>query len=311
MHDDSRGSPRRRRDRSQWIFSDQVSPLTSGRIPRRIEHFELQEVIGEGSMGIVIAAVDARDGSPAAIKILRPELLGSIPEARFARELRILDQLDHPGLARVLGSGTVEVRGGRLPWIALERIDGEELIEDADRRGLDRTARLEQLRLVADAVGFAHSRGFVHRDLKPENIRVDGGGRPRVLDFGIAAVLTGIAGGSWEPLTGSGELLGTFELLSPEQVAGEEVGPPSDVYSLGVIGGLLLVGHTPYKADSAMVPQLLIEIRGGALGGIRAWLEALPPPVFSLLMRCVSREPEDRPKDGAALAEELGALIAG
>lgn len=292
------------RRRSGWIFSDDVSPIVTGQIPERVGEFTLESVIGDGAMGIVFAAC-SDDGAAVAVKVLRPELLGSIPEVRFRREMEILRRLDHPGLCRIIDSGVVAAPIGDLPWIAMERIEGPDLITDAEARALDLEQRLDLLQAVAEAMGSAHVLGFVHRDLKPDNIRVDPDGRPRVLDFGIAAVLTEIADGSWYGLTQTDELLGSFDTLSPEQVLGAPLGPPSDVYALAVIGGTLLTGRSPYTADSDALAELLQEIGDGAPGDLHSWEPLIPAPIFAVLRRALSPDPTDRPENGTAFARAL------
>src|SRR5690606_29386957 len=140
----------------------------------------------------------------------------------------LLASLVHPAIARLYAAGTDETTAGRVSWLAMELVEGTDLLEFAASQRLDTDARLRLMVEICRAVHYAHSRGIVHRDLKPANVLVDGDGAPHVLDFGVAHVA-----GADETLTRTGEVLGTVPYMSPEQLEGrmDRVDPRSDVYS--------------------------------------------------------------------------------
>ena len=167
--------------------------------------------------------------------------------SRFRHEAEILARLRHPGIAQVYEAGIGD--DGR-PFIAMEFISGMPLDQYSRSRGLDAAARLDLLAKVCDAVQHAHDKGVIHRDLKPGNILVDESGQPKVLDFGVAHVtaadLLSTAG-----RTQAGQLLGTLNYMSPEQIGANPAGLDgrSDVYTLGVILFELLAHRLPYHLD--------------------------------------------------------------
>ncbi|MBL8896991.1 MAG: serine/threonine protein kinase, partial [Planctomycetes bacterium] len=197
----------------------------------RVGPYRLLERLGSGGMGTVWLAVRDEAGFSlrVALKLLRKAPDRELLVPRFLRERRILADLEHPGIARLLDGGTSE---DGYPYLALEYVRGTPLDEHA--RALPLEQRLFLLASIADAVQAAHERGIVHRDLKPSNILVTPEGAPKLLDFGIAkiceeedAVIT--------QLTGTGERLLTPRYAAPEQIRGEAVSPATDVYALGVL----------------------------------------------------------------------------
>jgi formylglycine-generating enzyme required for sulfatase activity len=230
-------------------------------IGERIGPFVVVALLGEGGMGRVL--LGRRDGvefeQHVAIKVLRGVL--AIPELRrrFEAERRILARLEHPGVARLIDGGTTE-RG--VPWLAMQYVAGEPLDVFCDRTRATVRARVSLLREICEAVAHAHSRLLVHRDLKPSNVLVDRGGRPWLIDFGIAKLLDDEDGDAL--LTQTGMRLLTPRFASPEQVRGEPVTPASDVYSLGVMLHELLTGASPYGLDAgttrARLERAVLEV---------------------------------------------------
>ena len=214
--------------------------------PERIDDFEVLRVLGEGGMGIVYEARQRSPNRLVALKVLRPGLLDEERLRRFRHEGEVLGWLNHPGIAKVFATGAEDTPVGRLPYIAMERIEGQPIDAYAREHELSIEARLELVTRLCDAVQHAHQKGVVHRDLKPANVLVSAGGELKVLDFGIARItesdLVTISA-----VTAAGEVLGTLPYMSPEQVGTEraEVDTRSDVYALGVIAYELLCGERP------------------------------------------------------------------
>ena len=184
-------------------------------LPRQIAGYEILRLLGEGGMGRVYLAREAHPPREVALKLVRG--LDGEALARFRREVELLAPLEHPGIARLYAAGEADFGGVRLPWLALEYVQGSDLLAYAGEHDLDLPARLRLLIAVCRAVHYAHGRGVVHRDLKPGNVLVGADGQPRVLDFGIAR-LRGEGGAG---MTQLGQVLGTVPYMSPEQLAGD------------------------------------------------------------------------------------------
>jgi serine/threonine protein kinase len=171
---------------------------------------------------------------------------------RFEYESEILAKLQHPGIAHVYASGTFDLGDGAQPWFAMELIDGRPLHVFLKDEPLSTKGKLELVVALCDAVQHAHLRGVVHRDLKPANVLVDRSGQPKVLDFGVARSIDADVQATMH--TTAGELVGTLNYMSPEQLdGGKEIDARCDVYALGVIGYELLGGRLPHHARSSAV----------------------------------------------------------
>ncbi len=218
-----------------------------GESQRRIGPYRVVRLLGRGGMGAVYLAAREEDfRQPVALKLIKRGMDTDEIIRRFRNERQILAELHHPNIARILDGGTSP--DGR-PFFAVEYVEGEPLHRHCDAHKLSIRGRLELFRKVCAAVQFAHQQLVVHCDLKPANILVDGAGEPKLLDFGIAKLLS--------PDRASPTLLTiadrrplTPEYASPEQVRGERVTPSCDVYSLGVVLYQLLTGHAPYRLDT-------------------------------------------------------------
>ncbi|MGK7311858.1 MAG: tetratricopeptide repeat protein [Candidatus Longimicrobiales bacterium M2_2A_002] len=210
---------------------------------RRIGSYEVRGVLGRGGMGAVYSAVRADDEyrQEVAIKLVRLGADDPRIRRRFLTERQILADLDHPNIARLLDGGTTE---DGLPYVVMERVEGEPIDVYCDRRGLSIDDRLRLFVRVCEAVQFAHRSLVVHRDIKPGNILVTDDGVPKLLDFGIAKLLDVPPGTAH---TRTAARLMTPEYASPEQVRGETITTASDVYSLGVLLYELLTGRRPYR----------------------------------------------------------------
>jgi serine/threonine protein kinase len=179
-----------------------------------------------------------------AIKLLSRGMDTSFIVRRFRNERQILASLDHPNIARLLDGGATD---DGLPYFVMEYIDGVPLHEWCDAHRLSISERLQLFRKVCAAVHYAHQNLIVHRDLKPTNILVNAEGQPKLLDFGIAKLLsTGDGANAADPTITLYRML-TPDYASPEQVRGERITTASDIYSLGVILYELLTGHRPYR----------------------------------------------------------------
>ncbi|MFE0777783.1 serine/threonine-protein kinase [Streptomyces sp. NPDC058861] len=265
--------------------------------PAFIGPYRLVGRLGAGGMGVVYRAETA-DGRPLAVKLVRAEAAGDGEfRRRFAREVRAARLVGGEWAAHVLDADTK----AETPWVATEYIPGPSL-RSAVEGSLGPLPAASVL-VLAHRLGLAlrtiHAAGLVHRDLKPSNILLTVGG-PRVIDFGIArgAVLS-----SGSDLTRAGVLIGSPEFMSPEQVRGQEVAAPSDVFSLGSVLAYASTGRAPFSTGDPVVHGLLFRIayEDPDLAGV-------PEAVAELVHDCLSKDPEDRPTVDAVVSRTRKAL---
>ena len=263
-------------------------------VPARIGRYRIVRELGRGGMGRVFLAEEETEDFRRTVALKLIDRPGPDEEAvrRFRAEVRILASLEHPGIARFLD-------GGRSPegvwFLALEYVDGKDLLQHAREFALPVRERVELLVAVLDAVAYAHGRGVVHRDLKPSNVMVGSDGRPRLLDFGISRVLdsaaahVSVTNTDWRPLTPA--------YASPEQFQGERVSARSDVYSLGVMLYELISGRRPFASSGES--RVAIE---------RAVLESDPEPP-STAARRAGRRPTDPADSRSSGADRAGSVV--
>jgi eukaryotic-like serine/threonine-protein kinase len=211
---------------------------------QRIGPYRIVRELGRGGMGRVYLAARADQAfeKQVAIKVVERGLDSEEVTRRFEGERQILARLDHPNITRIIDGGQTE---GGLPFLVMDYVAGESIDAYCDARALDVTARLRLFQGVCAAVHYAHQHLIIHRDIKPGNVLVTRDGVPRLLDFGIAKLLSPEAQPSESTRTVLRRL--TPEYASPEQVRGEALTTASDVYSLGVLLYRLLCGQSPYR----------------------------------------------------------------
>ncbi len=263
-------------------------------------------------MATVYLAEDRKHKRRVALKVLSPELAAAVGAERFLREIELAAQLSHPHVMPLHDSGEAD---GRLYYV-MPYIEGETLRSRLNRErtiALDDAARI--VAEVADALDYAHRRGVVHRDIKPENILLSGyptppGATPAwhaiVADFGVGKALGGAAGSS---LTQVGFVLGTPEYMSLEQAAGDnDVDGRSDIYSLGVVLYEMLVGRTPFTANSAAA--VLGKRFAEGVPSIRDALPTISMRVDQVAAKAMAKEPSDRWNTAGEMSAALMAAAA-
>jgi eukaryotic-like serine/threonine-protein kinase len=265
------------------------------------DRYELEELVGSGGMSSVYKAHDRLLDRRVALKILH-EYHGADDEhvERFRREARAVAKLSHPNIVTVIDRGESNGR----QYIVFELVEGASLKEIVEERGPLPTDEALGLAIgVAKALAFAHERGLVHRDVKPQNILLNGDGRPKVTDFGIARSLDIEHG-----MTQTGTVLGTSNYIAPEQASGERVDEQTDVYSLGVVLFELLTAEVPFSGDNFVSvalqhvnesPPSVLDRRGD-----------VPPRVAAAIDRALAKDPHDRFPSMDAFAAELEACLA-
>jgi eukaryotic-like serine/threonine-protein kinase len=294
------------------------------------ERFDIQQIHAQGGLGIVFLARDQEIDRSVALKQIKSQWADDEDSrARFLLEARITGRLEHPGIVPIYALGADAT--GR-PYYAMRLIRGESLLEVLERfhspRGAsaDPRQRMPELRKllrrfvdVCNAVDYAHSKGVIHRDLKPSNIMVGKYGETLVVDWGLAKVI-----GSDEDValttrmvrqpdadgnmtsTRVGTTIGTPAYMSPEQAAGrnDELGPATDVYSLGATLYHVLTGALPHNVDDD-IGVAFAKLQRGAIAPPIVRADWLPKPLSSICMKALAASPEQRYASARALADDI------
>lgn len=266
--------------------------------------YQIEEQLGRGSYGTVMAAFDRTLARPVALKILaRDRLATASDRARFLREAQTAAQLAGPHGVQIYDAG--ELADGR-PFISMERLTGRDLAHDLTERGRFTVAEAVACVIaVCRGLAPAHARGIVHRDLKPSNLfrarDPDGTSRVRVLDFGIARVPSAAA------ITASDAWVGTPSYMAPEQLAGQRVDGRSDLYALGAVIYQLLTGRLPHQSES--MARLMYEIANVKATDVRELRPGLPEALAMVLALALEKRPELRYANGEDLAQDLEAVL--
>jgi len=305
-------------------------------IGAKVGAYQIVSRIGEGGMGTVYRAVrdDEHYEAQVAIKVLRRGMSSAFIVERFRNERQILARLNHPNIARLLDGGTTS---DDRPYFVMELVDGAPLDEYCDAHRLHTSDRLKLFRQVCSAVQYAHANLIVHRDLKPTNILITPDGAPKLLDFGIAKMLTTDGPSEHLQTTMAAIRLMTPDYASPEQVRGEPITTATDVYALGVLLFELLTGHHPYRRvkpthelermicdvdperPSAAVrwTETVVDRRGTTLVLTPEWVSGardgrpeklsrrLRGDLDNIVLRAMSKDPQKRYESAGQLSQEI------
>jgi serine/threonine-protein kinase len=260
----------------------------------RLGPYRLDDVLGEGGVGIVFKAVHEPDGEVVALKALRTELSADETyRRRFAREGRIAGGLSHPHLVPVVDVGEEDGH----PYLAARYVDGVSLAELLEEGPLPLSAALTIASEVASALDALHVEGLVHRDVKPANILLDTAGNSFLTDFGLAK------GAAATVLTKPGQVVGTLDYLAPEVIRGVPAEPAADIYALGCVAYECLAGRPPFAGGSFVEATLaILEDEPPDPGAER---DDVPGEVASTVRRALAKRPADRPPTAMAFAVML------
>jgi len=292
----SASSPRTPRTPTSNNPGTSSDPIGGGRFtPGQIisERYRVVALAGRGGMGEVYRAEDLTLGQVVALKFL-PEALSqdAAALARFHAEVRTARQVSHPNVCRVFDIGDAD---GTL-FLTMEYVDGEDLASVVRRIGrLSPDKATEIARQICAGLAAAHERGVIHRDLKPANVMLDGAGKTRIMDFGLAGVAASIKGADVRA--------GTPAYMAPEQLAGREVSTKSDLYSLGLILYEILTGKRAFEAST--IPELMKLREQGTITNPSTLVRDLDPLIERVILRCLETDPEKRPATALQVAAAL------
>lgn len=296
-------------DASEFLAHSPFAPTpAAARTGTRIGAYEIESFIGRGGMGEVWMArrCDGNFEGRCAIKFLSgwaasPELM-----VRFRREGRLLARLTHPNIARLLDAGTTE--DGK-PYLALEYIQGRRIDQYCESRALSLQARVRLFIDVIAAVAHAHSQLVIHRDLKPSNILVSDDGQVKLLDFGIAKLLSPDQTADAAGLTRAEDAALTPEYAAPEQMLGEPPSTATDVYQLGMLLYVLVTGKHPLQTTGSRADKVRAALDGmvppaSELAG-NACCRQLRGDVDAILAKALRKAPAERYATAPALRDDL------
>src|SRR5215469_515987 len=263
---------------------------------RVLSHYRLEERLGAGGMGILYKATDLKLGRAVALKLLARHLVtDDAAKARFIREARAASALDHSNIATIHEIGEED---GEL-FIAMALYDGETLRERLEKGRLGVKEALEVLRQVALGLEAAHRAGIVHRDIKPANVLVTSSGTIKILDFGVAKL---VSDSQAQTMTEAGQAMGTMLYMSPEQLRGESVDARNDLWSLGVLAYEVLAGVSPFQADSnAATAMRILNEEPPSL----ATVPGIPDWLAQLVSQLLRKHPAERPQTASEVLRRL------
>lgn len=269
----------------------------------RIEGYEVQEMLGKGVFATVWRSKRQATGEIVALKIIRVDLATDEVFGRFAREIELMEKLDHPNIARILDSQIDK----KLAYYAVELLEGGTLEQYVKRHSPKPALLLLMTAKVCDALDYAHRQGVIHRDLKPSNIMLTKDREPKLVDFGLARSMFKTTESGSALCSMEGTVIGTPLFMSPEQARGdvEALDGRSDIYALGIILYVMLLRKHPHKVNHSDRWETIREIAEGQARSPKELTPKFNSEVEQILMKALAHKPEDR----YATAGEFGAAI--
>ncbi len=286
------------------LLQRETESASRPKLPDSIAGYQIIRELGRGAMGVVYMARQRGLKRLVALKmILSGDVAGEHELNRFRAEANAVAQLQHPGIIQIYEVGEDNGR----PFFSLEFVDGASLQQKIKDNPLLPREAAAMLQKMAEAMAYAHSRGVIHRDLKPANVLLTSSGEPKIGDFGLAKKLDD----DESAMTRTGAVLGTPSYMSPEQASGlnQEVGPLSDVYSLGAVFYDLLTGRPPFRGTSVM--DTLLQLRTREPVAPRELQPGIPRDLETICLKCLQKDRTKRYADAQALADDLKRYLNG
>lgn len=256
------------------------------------DRYFLESELGRGGMGIVYRAHDQLLQRDVAVKVLSSSSLGSQGRARLLREAQAAARLNHANIINIYDAGGVD----GMSYIVMELLDGASLYEDRPKTLED---ILDVTRQVCDALEHAHTHGIIHRDLKPENVIVTSKGVAKLTDFGLSRSVSA-------RISQEGVIVGTVYYLAPEQALRQDVDARADLYALGVMLYEMVAGRLPFTADDPL--GVISQHLNAPVVPPSTYNNEIPPALDALILRLMSKRPEERPQSASAVRDALDHL---
>ncbi|MHC4993888.1 MAG: serine/threonine protein kinase, partial [Planctomycetota bacterium] len=277
------------------------------RMPKQIGKFHIKKLIATGGMGAVYQAVQEQPRRTVAVKLMKSGVASRSALRRFEYESQLLARLKHPGIAEVYDAGTHEAHDGAVPYFVMEYIPGAKRITEYARdQKLSTRQRLELFVEACRAVHHGHTKGVIHRDLKPDNVLADSHGRVKIIDFGVArATDSDLAVTTLQ--TDLGQLIGTVQYMSPEQVEADpdDLDTRSDVYSLGVILYELLCEKLPYDVSKMKLHDATRAVRETEAIRLSTIDKALRGDIETITLKALEKNRDRRYQSALELAGDI------
>ncbi len=261
---------------------------------QKINKYQIIDIIGKGSMGVVYKCIDTVLNRYVALKTMNIQLMGDENlKNRFYREAKILAELNHPNIVQVYELKEYE----NLCYIVMEYVEGESLKHVIEsKKPLSTISKLEIVRQIASGVSYAHSKGVIHRNLKPANIIIREDGVTKILDFGVAKLKT-------SSITSKGSVLGTIAYMAPEQLKGEQIDERVDIFAIGVIMYEMFSYKKPFNATG------ITEVMYKIVNKMPDYIPRANKDINYIIFKSLAKNPEERYKSAEQLMEAVEELI--
>lgn len=279
------------------VYASTGEKIPSTRKQVSIPGYRILGELGRGAMGVVYKAHQLLGDRSVALKVmLHSDHAHSEEAARFMKEAQSAARLQHPNIVQIHDIG----QAGEIPYFTLEFVEGGTLARRMAKQMLTASESAKMLLTLSQAMAYAHQRGVIHRDLKPANILVTKEGVPKIADFGLARRTDDVS-----HLTIDGTILGTPNYMSPEQASGKqaEIGPLSDVYTLGAILYEMLIGRPPFKGASAW--EVIQQVRTAEPTPPSTLQPGIARDLETICLKCLQKEPDKRYGSAQLLADDL------